>query len=234
MRYLGGKSRLSKELVPILQQYLEKCDGYWEPFVGGANIVSKVITDKPRWASDVHSHLIDMYKALQNGWEPPSIVSFQEYENAKNGLLSPEQTAFIGFGCTFGGGYFNSFANKNSKDRNYALNAKNSLLRKLKTIQTVQFFCSSYSVAKPSTNLLIYCDPPYEGVSGYKGTDKFNHEDFWNWVREKSTNNIVLVSEYKAPEDFEVIWEKKVKTDMNGKNGKLERIERLFKLKENN
>lgn len=37
MRYMGSKARLSKELVPIIQSYIDKTNpiGYIEPFVGG-------------------------------------------------------------------------------------------------------------------------------------------------------------------------------------------------------
>ena len=38
MNYMGSKNRLSKELVPIIQSYIDNmpnCNGYLEPFVGG-------------------------------------------------------------------------------------------------------------------------------------------------------------------------------------------------------
>lgn len=36
MKYLGSKNRVSKELVPIIQSYInDGTVGYLEPFVGG-------------------------------------------------------------------------------------------------------------------------------------------------------------------------------------------------------
>ena len=46
MKYVGSKNRLSKQLAPIIQSYIdgmgERCNGYWEPFVGGANMIDKI------------------------------------------------------------------------------------------------------------------------------------------------------------------------------------------------
>ena len=43
MRYVGSKNRISKYLVPIIQNYInDNCKGYIEPFVGGANIIDKI------------------------------------------------------------------------------------------------------------------------------------------------------------------------------------------------
>ena len=36
MKYVGSKNRIAKDLVPIIQSYINKdTKGYLEPFVGG-------------------------------------------------------------------------------------------------------------------------------------------------------------------------------------------------------
>ena len=46
MIYMGSKNRLSKQIVPIIQNYIDKgCNCYLEPFVGGANIIDKIECD---------------------------------------------------------------------------------------------------------------------------------------------------------------------------------------------
>lgn len=37
MKYVGSKNRLSKDLVPIIQSYIDNNNikNYWEPFIGG-------------------------------------------------------------------------------------------------------------------------------------------------------------------------------------------------------
>lgn len=73
---------------------------------------------------------------------------------------------------------------------------------------------------------LIYCDPPYEGTTKYK--DDFDHSKYWNWVRKMSKSNIVLCSEYQAPEDFECIWTKELTTTLD-KASRSKAVEKLFR-----
>ena len=72
---------------------------------------------------------------------------------------------------------------------------------------------------------LIYCDPPYQNTTGYK--DTFNHSEYWEWVRKMSKRNIVLCSEYTAPDDFTCIYEKQLTTTLD-KNSRSKAVERLF------
>ena len=76
-------------------------------------------------------------------------------------------------------------------------------------------------------NDFIYCDPPYKGTKQYKASKNFNHEEFWDWCREKSKENIVLISEQEAPEDFVCIWEKSVNRSIKASD-KTKAIEKLF------
>ena len=81
---------------------------------------------------------------------------------------------------------------------------------------------------------VIYCDPPYRGTTTYK-TRPFPYEEYYDWVRELSKNNIVLCSEYWMPDDFECIWEKQTTTQIDSNrevgDSKNIRIEKLFKWK---
>lgn len=51
----------------------------------------------------------------------------------------------------------------------------------------------------------VYCDPPYKGKLKINGS--FNHDLFWDWVREQSKKSTVLISELSAPNDFICLWE---------------------------
>lgn len=73
MKYMGSKNRLAKDLVPIIQSYInENTVGYLEPFVGGANIIDK-INHHNKIGCDIHRYLIALLKALSNGYEPLKI-----------------------------------------------------------------------------------------------------------------------------------------------------------------
>ena len=69
----------------------------------------------------------------------------------------------------------------------------------------------------------------YNETTKYK-FGRFDSETFWEWCRNTSKNgNTVIISEYKAPDDFKCIWSKETKTDIRTKdNGKETRIEKLF------
>lgn len=70
-----------------------------------------------------------------------------------------------------------------------------------------QFSSRSYEDVQIPDDALVYCDPPYKGTTtdGY-GEYIFNHELFYDWVREQKA--LVLVSEYNMPDDFIPIWRK--------------------------
>ena len=62
-------------------------------------------------------------------------------------------------------------------------------------------------------------------------TGGFDHDRFWQWVRKVSATNPVFVSEYTAPDDFEVIWQAATKSSLsaNGKSGgSKSSVEKLF------
>lgn len=101
MYYLGGKFRISKQLALFLESVRKPNQKYIEPFVGGANFITKI--NGERAAYDIHPQLIALYKELQKGWIPPENVSEEEYQLAKNGQLSDHLTGFIGFACSFSG-----------------------------------------------------------------------------------------------------------------------------------
>ena len=68
MKYVGSKNRISKYIVPIIQDYIDKnnISVYYEPFVGGANLIDK-IKCKNRIGNDAHRELIHMWNALRGG-----------------------------------------------------------------------------------------------------------------------------------------------------------------------
>jgi DNA adenine methylase len=56
---------------------------------------------------------------------------------------------------------------------------------------------------------------------------KFNHEEFWEWVRTRDYS--VYVSEYNAPDDFTCIWQKGIpKHAGGGKSAHQKAIEHLY------
>ena len=219
MRYLGGKFRIQKEIAEVINELKNKNQTYFEPFVGSCWIIQNI--QGKRIASDGCVPLIAMYRKLQKGWIPPEEVSKEEYYFWKKSkrIFNPMK-AFVGFGCSFKGKYYGGYARSNKK-RNYCLNARNSLLKKLPLIKDVNFIFGNYQEHQPK-DLFIYCDPPYKNTTNYNYfKQNFNHKLFWNTIRIWSKQNQVIVSEYQAPKDFHCI--KEIKNN--------QRIEKLFILK---
>jgi DNA adenine methylase len=222
MRYFGGKVRLARELSNIINTFNVKT--YHEPFCGMFSVGS-LVKIPARSAADTHPDLIKMLQAVRDGWGGPEFVTEEEYQKLKTEDPSVLR-GFVGFGCSNSGKFFGGYA-RDSTGRNYAANARSSLIKLAPKIQGVDFRLESYQDMDEQIDL-IYCDPPYEGTTGFT-TGPFSSVDFWKWVREQSRRSIVLVSEYTAPDWASVLWEKKVRTDMNAKDGgKISRVEKLF------
>lgn len=64
-------------------------------------------------------------------------------------------------------------------------------------------------------NSVVYCDPPYEGTTGYG--NKFDHAAFWEWARSREFP--VFVSERSAPEDFAAVLEYSKQARFNKTSG---------------
>ncbi len=72
-------------------------------------------------------------------------------------------------------------------------------------------------------------------ITSYK-TGAFDHPKFWDWCRKMSENNLVFVSEYKAPDDFICVWEGEIKTNFASQRDEAthKAVEKLFKFSPTN
>lgn len=208
--------------------------GYTDTFVslfcGALNVESEVAKDfKKVICNDKHEYLISMLQAVQQGFELPDSISREEYYYIKEHKDEMKALAgFVGFGCAFGGKWFSGYAQDN-KVRNYCSVAKRGLLRKLSMMPNAEFICNDYRDVNIPDGAVVYCDPPYAGVTGYGGVGKFDSKAFWEYMRELSKQCTVLISEFSAPEDFKCIWELKKKRTLNNDSKKyFDVIEKLF------
>ena len=229
MQYAGSKRRLVKFLKPIIESYLDENKVYIEPFVGGANLITE-IEHNTKIGYDVNEYMIEFFNSVKNKtFYPPDFVSREEYEfTRKNQDLNKPLTAWTAVACSFGAKWFGGYAKDETKQgKSRQMTARNGFDKQIPKLADITFLCSSYEDIEVNENSVIYCDPPYKSTVKYQ--DIFDHDKFWDWVREKSKICTVLVSEYNAPDDFEIIWEKDVSIQMGKKNQK--RTEKLFKLK---
>lgn len=229
MKYMGSKNRFAKDLLPIILKDRKPDQWYVEPFAGGMNLIDKV--DGNRIANDIHTDLIEMWKALVcENWQPPLTVSEEDYKNAKTNKtkISKALNGYIGFN-SYGGKWYAGYRRDKQGKRDYWKEHYNNIMKQVPKLNGVKFTNCSFTDLDIPENSIIYCDPPYEGTTKYN--NKFDHILFWDWVREKSKQgHKVYVSEYNAPSDFVCVWEKKHKTIMaNGEVTKSkDSTERLF------
>ena len=235
MRYFGGKQRISKQLARYLNTQLTDNQPFVDLFCGSCNIVTKIDDNRLRIANDRQKYLIAMWEELQQGWIPPQTVTKQEYKQIReNKDELPHLTGFVGFGCSFAGKWFEGYAT--SDNRNYCKNAYNSTMKKLEHLHNVKFYNMNYNEVTIPKGSLVYCDIPYKNTTPYrkKEVGVFDHEEFYQWVRDNSDTYEIYVSEYKknVPDDFEIVWEIESKKDIrNVENKRVETVEVLMQYK---
>lgn len=106
MKYVGSKNRLSKQIAPIIQSYIDNmpdCHGYLEPFVGGANMIDK-IRCPCKIGNDVHKYLIALLNHVSETTDDlPDTITEEEYNTVRtNPSNYPDwYVGLVGF-CTFG------------------------------------------------------------------------------------------------------------------------------------
>lgn len=248
MRYLGSKKRISKTIVEVMQANTRPPTQWFvEPFTGSAAVAERVLG--LRLLADANPYTIALHQAVQKGWKPPTEVSREFYLKVKNDKANylPELVGFLMFGCSFGGKPFAGYAKDSAginyaaqassstgltgqhwQGRNYAAEASSSLIKARPLLQGVIFKLSDYQKLEVPTESLIYCDPPYQGTVGYGVA--FDSKEFFarcrTWAEE---GHKVYVSEYTAPEDFEVVWEKQVSCTLH--KAAASRVERLFRVR---
>ena len=128
MYYFGGKSKISKDLANVLNP-ITKGKPFVDLFCGACNVVEKITTASSRMANDNNPYLIALLKAVQDGYEPPTHVTREQYNYVMGHLdENPALSGFVGIGCSFSGGWHSGYAHNNRGD-NYATNARNTLLR---------------------------------------------------------------------------------------------------------
>ena len=230
MQYMGGKSRISKQIAEVLNSAIDKDTPFVSLFCGSCAIESKVQATT-KILNDKHPYLIAMWQALQNGWMPPDVVTKEEYYRVKANMdENPALTGFVGFGCSFGGKWWGGYA-KDKRGDDYCGQAKRGLLKDLVGIQSATFTCLDYHDVEIPDGAVVYCDPPYVNTTGYT-VGQFDTNEFWDYMRQLSNRCDVYISEESAPDDFECIWSKeKVRTLEKSDNVGRVKVEKLFKYK---
>lgn len=213
IKYMGSKRRLAKHLLPIILEGRKEGQWYVEPFVGGANMIENV--DGNRLGADVNKYLVACLKLIRdNPNSLPDLITEDEYNAAKDSdSISDGLRGYIGFAMSFGGKFFGGYRRDKAGTtgdienmKTQSRRSKSAAIKQSELLKGVWFRNKSYLDLVLPPDSIVYCDPPYANTTKYKSD--FDHDVFWQWVRDKtSAGHAVFVSEYNAPDDFVAIWE---------------------------
>lgn len=212
---------MAKYLVPIIQKYIDdnNIKTYIEPMCGSCSIIEKIKCDE-RIASDVNDELIALLQYVKS--DPllsiaPEDCTFEHYAEVREdrklstGKYSKEYIALIGFSASFGGRYWSGgFGRDKTGKRNIYKERIKNLKEDSELLHNIDIRCCDYKSYSDYQNCLFYIDPPYRGCKQYD-KQSINYNEFYDFLRKLSENNIVLVSEYNMPDDFKCIWQKERK-----------------------
>lgn len=233
--YHGGKQRIGKELANIIfeestlieQEENFVIRGYCEPFCGMLGVyryIPVLFQDhKPKLkykAGDQNKSVIMMWQKAQKGWKPSTkLTSEEKFKRMKRDGRSSAEKGFVGHLYGYMGKYFQPFDSRITKER--LIKNSNKISDIALDLDMVDFKHGNYKNFSTLKNYIIYCDPPYQVSADYYSETgqrtHFDHQQFWDWCRKMAKNNIVFISEYNAPKDFEKIASIKTKTAGNPK-----------------
>jgi len=231
MKYQGGKHRIAKTILPIILERRATRQWFVEPFAGGCNITAAAVplVFGACIAGDVRPELIAFWRQIAAGWRPKMIQTKSEYDALKRGEGDLAQRGWAATGASYSGKWFGGFVGvKHRNGRDYQAEALRAALAKKDALKYVTFYALSYELLPIPPESIIYCDPPYNNVTGY-GV-KFDSQAFYAWARGRAKEgHTVFVSEYSAPADFVCVWEKPVTSSLNARRHKPV-VEKLFKV----
>ena len=232
MKYMGSKGRIWKHIAPIILQDRKKGQYYVEPFCGGCNSISNV--DGCRIASDINPYLIAMWKGLMNNEKVVFDIDKDYYDLVRKSYRNNDKTfsdfdkGWVGFMASYNGRFFDGGYSGISVGRNYIHESMINVIKQIDKLQGVEFHCCSYDKLIIPKKSIIYCDIPYKDPKQYDRV-KFDYDKFYEWCFDKKEEgHSIFISEYNMPNDFDCIWEKEVKCNINIE--KSSRTEKLFTL----
>lgn len=106
-------------------------------------------------------------------------------------------------------------------------------LENMKVIPNLEIYNKDYKEFSNIKNSIIYLDPPYKDTNKVYRNNNIDYENFYKRCKEMSKENVVLISGYSMPDDFEVVYEfTKARSTMQGGSHE-SKYEKLYMVKDN-
>lgn len=214
MRYQGGKGRLAPMLAEQIERAMEEAGvGCMEDrFCGGLAVALACHRRRlrVRAVEDGNPALIACYRAVAEGWEPPSRLSPEDYRAIKERADTADpMTAFaLGF-CSYAGKWAagrlpDDLRWPGDTARYAAAKARAELLAARPMLTECEV--REGDCLGPCPGGLLYADIPYEGTTGYRGAPPWNRRTGLAALAQRASEGPVLVSECVMPEPWREVW----------------------------
>ena len=233
--YLGGKVRTARRIVGAITEHAFRhgTPTRWvEPFMGGGSVMvesSRLGVFESVHASDIDPLVVAYWSAIRDGWVPATSATYEEYVAVRSSpeAYPAEHVAHVAYSSSFGGKRWGGYARAMKADgvtpRNYCDEASRRDSAAAQWIGNTLITRADYAAVLSGVGPgdLVYCDPPYEGTTGYK-TGAFDHVPFWSAVQAAADRGaLVYVSEYACPEhvSVDVVWSNVQSKSVHGGSG---------------
>lgn len=250
--YKGSKNKIAKQIIDALPS----AETFVDVFAGGCAITHAALLSgkyKRIIANDIDVKIPMLFKDAINGNLPANydrFVSREEFNLLKDSdaivaccwsfgnnkrdylwdkdIAKSKELAFKMIKCRdehLRYDYYRQFVKSFSNDISGL--ERLEMLESLKTKADIEVSGFDFKNLDIPENAIVYCDPPYAETGGYNGVD-FDSAEFWDWAREVSKQNLLAVSEYKAPDDFVPILEITKTCQYCATNKAKKTLEKLF------
>ncbi|NOQ31526.1 MAG: DNA adenine methylase [Helicobacteraceae bacterium] len=244
--WVGGKSRLAKEIVNLIP---EDHRLYVEVFGGAMNILYAKEKQSVEVVNDINSELINLHRSIRNN--PQSLtmylnnmlISRELFDDIKNQRLrytnNIQRAAYY---------YYQLTQSFGSKGENFAMNAKSrkpkNIYReftkwseRLKGVTIENMSFEKLLKTYDKEDAFFYCDPPYvETESYYKNTGGFGvkeHELLAATLKQVKGKFLLSYNDHKLVrelyKDFKIVQSGEIEYTLGkGVSGKSKKVREIF------
>ena len=188
IKWVGGKTQMLEELLPLIQNNLNSDSTFYEPFAGGL-AVTLALEHPKTIVNDLNSELINMYRVIKY-WPEELISELKCFQNSHNtefyyhirnldrtDLLSrmddvakAARTIYLNKTC-FNGlyrvnkkGQFNSPIGRTASGKTPDIVQEDLIREMSKFLKTVHFHCGDYReyLVCAKDGDVVFFDPPYD------------------------------------------------------------------------
>lgn len=217
MRYQGGKGRLADLLAEQIERLavLAGLREVEDRFCGGLAVALACRRRglRVRAVEDGNPALIACYRAVAEGWEPPSRLSPADYYaiKARADAVDPMTAFALGF-CSYGGIWGHGLMPDDMRPTHAGETCRFAAAKARKDLLAARPLLCETEIREgdcvgPCPGAVLYADVPYAGTVGYPGAPYWCPVVGWAILGMRADEGPVLVSEATHPgEDWRAVW----------------------------